>query len=282
MWRGRPRPRRLSMLSGSFLYLASLLLIAWLVFLCRTLWRLALASSSRTEPDMRMYLTLAGIGCSTVAVGALLALLLSWFSVEISQYLGVKAIRIFSLLIFWPTLGGLLLCVGGRGRIRFLGIATCLVTGVCLFTLSMGTAIAVGAAPIVRHPTKYLIPEGYVGWVSIKHGENADPLQLSSGKYISRIPANGVLFTSSLMEDGWARDEYFYYSPNGSLRELRNTSWGEGGMIWAGANEWELSQDGSKPRKFTENFYVGTEDQYHRKEGHPKPQALDSTLRRRP
>lgn len=168
------------MLSGNSLYLALMLLTAWLVLLGKTLWNLA-AKSPQSKPDTRNYLTFAGIGLVAAAVVALLALHFSWVSVDISQRLGARAIRILSLLLFWPTLAGLLLCAGGRGRIRFLGIATCLVTGLWWFSLSMLPAIP-GTAPIVRHPTKYLIPEGYVGWVKINHGEKAAPLQLSNGQ----------------------------------------------------------------------------------------------------
>jgi hypothetical protein len=257
-------------LSGEFLYIILVLLASWLALLCRALWKLVRASSPQKT---RTYVTLAGIGSAALAVGSLLALHLSWVSVDISQQLGVKAIRILSLLLFWSTLTGLLLCVGGRGRVRFVGIGTCLITGLWWFSLLMTSAISMGGASIARHPTRYLIPEGYVGWVKIKHGENADPLPLLNGEYICRIPESGVLGTSSALEDGWAKDEYFYYSGNGKSRELRNTGWGRGGMIWAENIEWELSREGSRPKKFAENFYVGTEDQYHHNEGHPIHQS---------
>jgi hypothetical protein len=249
-------------LGGRTLYIALIVLVAWLAILCTALWKLA-AASPQSKPDTRNYLTLAGTWLAAIAVAALLALHLSWVSVDVSQHLGVRAIRILSLLLFWPTLAGLLLCAGGRGRIRFLGIATCLVTGLWWFSLSTEAAISMGAAPIARHPTRYLIPEGYVGWVKINRGEKAAPLQLSNGKYICRIPASGVLDTSSNFEGGWAKDEYLYYSSSDVLRELPETGWGKGGMIWANHSEFQAYQDGSLPSRVTESFYVGTEEQYH-------------------
>ena len=167
-------------LGGNSLYLALILLTAWLALLGRTLWKLA--ASPRSRPDTRNSLTLVGTG-----------------------------------------------------------IATCLVTGLWWFSLSMEAAISMGAAPIARHPTKYFIPEGYVGWVKINHGEKADPLQLSNGKYICRIPASGVLDTSSNVEGGWAKDEYLYYSSADVLRELPETGWGKGGMIWANHSEFQAT-----------------------------------------
>ncbi len=259
-------------LGGSSLYLALILLATWLVILCRTLWKQR-AASQGTRLDRRNYSTLVGLGFATVAVAALLALHLSWVSVDTSQRLGVRAIRILSLLLFWPTLAGLLFCTGGKGRIRFLGLATCVVTGLWWFSLSMVTAISMGGAPLARHPTKYLIPEEFIGWVKINHGENKAPLPLLNGKYICRIPASGVLDTSSGVEDGWAKDDYFYYSENGSLRELPKTGWSKGGMIWANHTEFQATQDGSMPARFTESFYVGTEEQYRRSETHSVTQA---------
>lgn len=130
-------------------------------------------------------------------------------------------------------------------------------------SLAMESAISMGA-PLVRHPTKYLIPENYVGWIEVRYGETTDPvLPVDKGTLICRIPADGVLVTSSLLEEGWAKDEYFYYSQDGSVSELRETGWGSGGMIWGGSDEWQQTQSGSKPTQITAYFYVGTEERYH-------------------
>ena len=49
-------------------------------------------------------------------------------------------------------------------------------------------------------------------------------------------------------------DEYFYYSEDGSLRALPNTTWGGGGMIWRGNNEFQLEENGIRPTPFSENL----------------------------
>jgi hypothetical protein len=125
-------------------------------------------------------------------------------------------------------------------------------------------------AVTARHPTIFLIPKGYIGWIKIEYGRNALPLEMSAGKYICRIPASGVLATSSPLEEGWAKDEYFYYSEDGSTEVLPDTGWGRGGMIWA------ASVSGISPtaKQFTQTFYVGREDQYHRNESHQTTQYL--------
>jgi hypothetical protein len=201
---------------------------------------------------------------AAVAVGTLLLLHLSWIFPAISQRLGTTVIRILALLLFWSTLAGFILSIVGSGRTRFLGIATCLITGFWWFTLYIEAAISMGS-PMARHPTAFLIPNGYVGWVEVKYGEKeSSPLPRQNGKYTCRIPNGGLLNTSSSLEAGWAKDEYFYYSEDGSVHRLKDTGWGAGGVIWGGSTEWQETSDGSKPTQVSEFFYVGTEQQYHR------------------
>jgi Family of unknown function (DUF6843) len=254
------------MVSGRPLVLVLVLLAAWFSLLCGVAWK---AYKTRKSGARRNYLTIAGLGCAAVAVGALLALHLTWISNDLSQGLGVGTIRILALLLFWPTLAGLVLNIGGTGRIRFFGLTTCLATGLWWFTLAMGSAISMGA-PIARHPIRFLIPKAYIGWIKVEYGRNAPPLEMLNGKYICRIPASGVLTTSSPLEEGWAKDEYFYYSEDGSTEVLPDTGWGGGGMIWAGS----VTGDSPSARQFTQTFYVGREDQYHRNERQPTSQSL--------
>ena len=172
-------------------------------------------------------------------------------------------IRILSLFIFVPAIVGLLLSGFGSGKTRLLGVGTCMVAIYWWLSLSMQSAFTM-TAPIPRHPTRFLIPDSYIGWVEVDYGEtNAPSLQMDGKTYVCRIPANGILDTSTPLEEGWAKDEYFYYSPDGSTRALKDTGWGQGGMIWGQADEWEPTQDASEPKRAAQYFYVGTEDQYH-------------------
>jgi hypothetical protein len=129
----------------------------------------------------------------------------------------------------------------------------------------MVAAISMGAPPIARHPTQFLIPEGYVGWVSVRYGEkDATALEVKKGTRICKFPDVGLVRTSSPDEKGWAKDEYFYYSQDVSLHPLKDTGWGEGGMIWGGSDEWKQTVDGTAPTQVAQYFYIGTEEQYHR------------------
>ncbi len=114
-------------------------------------------------------------------------------------------------------------------------------------------------------PTRFLIPDGYVGWVEVKYGDsNAPAFPMDKGTLICRIPDSGLLVTSSVLQEGWAKDEYFYYSQDGSLHALRETGWGAGGMIWGSTHKWQQSQSQSKPRQIEAYVYIGTEEQYNR------------------
>jgi hypothetical protein len=226
---------------------------------------------------IRERFTLAGIVFSTLAVGSLLVLHLSWISAAVSQYFGDSGIRILALFLFWPTLAGLLFSAAGSGKIRFLGVGTSVITGLWWFTLLMDAAISMGA-PIARHPDKFLIPENYVGWIEVKYGETNSPaLQMNNRILIYQIPDSGLLSTSSLLEGGWAKDEYFYSSQDGSLHSLKETGWGDGGMVWGNTNEWEASPDGSMPKQVAAYFYVGTEEQYHRAESRNGRRPFDES-----
>jgi hypothetical protein len=250
-------------LSGRWLGLTVVVLVLWLAFLCRIWWWLRRQLQSDRRLRVRDGATLAGIGLSIVAVGSLLLIHLSWISASVSQRFGSSTLKALSLFLILAALPGLVFSAVGSGRTRFWGIGSCLITGLWWLSLATTAAISMGA-PLARHPTKFLIPANYVGWVEVKYGETtATALPMNKGALICRIPAAGVFATSSRLERGWARDEYFYYSSDGSSHELKETGWGKGGMIWGNSDEWQQTSSGSMPVQITAYFYVGTEERYH-------------------
>jgi hypothetical protein len=112
-----------------------------------------------------------------------------------------------------------------------------------------------------RTPTRYLISEGYKGWVKVHYQVNGTPpLLMAQGHYVVSVPPDGLVTTSSPQETGWAQDEYFYKS-EGSLTPLSITASGGGGMIWGNVNQWGGEQiDGQGGP--TSMFFVGTEAEY--------------------
>jgi hypothetical protein len=62
-----------------------------------------------------------------------------------------------------------------------------------------------------RTPVLYELPKGFSGWVTIKfEKKNAPPFENIGGKYHVKISNEGFAETSSVIEDGWAEDEYYW------------------------------------------------------------------------
>ena len=113
-----------------------------------------------------------------------------------------------------------------------------------------------------RRPSRYLIPKGYVGWVRIDFKvKDAPPVPTEDEHYLFKFPPSGHLRTSSDMEYGWASGDDFYYYSGDDRQNLKESMWGEGGMIWGQSNG--SSQDGANNvTAIFENFFVGTEEQF--------------------
>jgi len=121
-----------------------------------------------------------------------------------------------------------------------------------------------------RTPCVYEIPAGYRGWVLIEY-ERADcpPLVRQGGKLYISVPASGYLCTSTALESGSARDEYFFV---GASRDpIPQTARGRGGMIWAGGTG-QFQRSGQTPRTY-EFFFVGTESDLQT--APPRPELPD-------
>ena|SRR5579872_2366930 len=230
------------------------ILILWCFFLCLLLWRYR--TWLPESPNLRRRnVNIAAIGCAIVATTSLLALRLLWTPVEIAQHrlpwlqtenyqhLNVIAIKALSIVWISSSLAGMVLGFGATGLRRVFVVVT------CLFAAFLWNVID------FRHPARYLIPDGYVGWVEIKFGQaDASPLAIENGDLVYRIPENGLLNTSNPLEYGSAKDHYFYYSLDGKLRELKSIPWEPGNMIWSGTN--------SETEEF---FWVGTDEQRKKK-----------------
>lgn len=69
-----------------------------------------------------------------------------------------------------------------------------------------------------KHPYRFLIPEGYVGWVRVDFDvKGAAALPIEDGYYIVKIPDTGRLQTSST--DMLARwDEFYYFAGDAKYR----------------------------------------------------------------
>jgi len=106
-----------------------------------------------------------------------------------------------------------------------------------------------------RAPYRYLIPGGYVGWVEIRFGVlDAPELPVQEGFRVARFSKEGTLNTSSRLQDGWAKDEYYYYA--GDTQQKLSDGY-QTGMINAGSTGLRGGDSHQSLR-----FFVGSYDQY--------------------
>jgi len=111
-----------------------------------------------------------------------------------------------------------------------------------------------------RHPSQFLIPKEYVGWVDVSYGVNgAPPLSVENGYYVIRVPANGQMQTSTEIEAGRKGDQ-FYSIKGASRQRLQASNPGGGGMIWG-------DSVAGKSRGATREFFVGPEGDFRK--SHP-------------
>lgn len=127
------------------------------------------------------------------------------------------------------------------------------------------------------HPSEFLVPDGYVGWVRLEHNlKGAPPVPVEDGVKIFKFPESGVLETSSYGPERGAEDEYFYYSQDGSRRQIPQDYRGGKGTIWG-------QYQGSKGGVMTLfGFFIGSEEEYKKfqsQAGHPGPIPTQQDLR---
>jgi hypothetical protein len=143
--------------------------------------------------------------------------------------------------------------VGRRRRRSIVGVSAVLL--VCLLAAGEWQHIK-----SERHPCRYVVPDGYVGWVVIHFNHPSAPIiELKDKELLFDIPESGVLYTKSQQEFGEAQDRYFYKLPSGRLQELPDTSWGKGGMVWDESSG--TTEKPGAPDDHREQFFIGTEQQ---------------------
>jgi hypothetical protein len=134
-------------------------------------------------------------------------------------------------------------------------IALCVATLIC--AVGIGAWFSLSVRHTVRRSSRFLIPEGYTGWVRVEFEvQGAPPLPVDAGQYVLTIGPDGSLKTSSLEQYGWAKDSYYFYSSAG-MHLIPDA--GPDCLIWGKINGEAASSSGK--RKY-EEFFVGTEQQF--------------------
>lgn len=126
-----------------------------------------------------------------------------------------------------------------------------------ILVVVVGAWVALSVHQTVRRSLRFLIPEGYTGWVRVEFEvQGAPPLPVQGGHYVLRIAADGSLKTSSLEQYGWAKDSY-YFAATAGMHPLLDE--GPDRRIWGKINGEATGTSGK--RKY-EEFFVGTEQQF--------------------
>lgn len=120
-------------------------------------------------------------------------------------------------------------------------------------------------------PSRFLVPSGYEGWLLLEYGvKDAEPALPTDKFKTFRFPGTGELRTSSAGPEIGADNEYFYYSPDGTLREISGDYASGKGMIWG---QYEGSRNGIMSQF---GFFIGSEALYKKYKSqatHPGPVA---------
>lgn len=132
-----------------------------------------------------------------------------------------------------------------------------------------------------RHPDKFLIPSGYVGWIIIEHGVKGSPPTKPEGDYlVYRFPASGRIKTSTPVEYGIAEDKAYYVASNGSLTPIPD-AWpakhtASNVLFWYWGTGGAIPEDGIP---LIEANYIGTESQHAQAERGPGPNSEEEQTR---
>ena len=109
-----------------------------------------------------------------------------------------------------------------------------------------------------RRPARFLVPEGFKGWVRINFQvPNTKPIPVEDGRWLFTLDSAGHLQTSSPLDGGLAVDDFFYVS-NGRWTPLRKTESCGGGSIWGVSKGSDVSSNHAD----REWFFVGSEAEY--------------------
>ena len=109
----------------------------------------------------------------------------------------------------------------------------------------------------MRRGKIYIFSPGFVGTVKIHFGiEGAPSFPLKDGFYVIRIPANGEILTSSMPEEGWGEDRFYYGMENESSRLFESGEVSKSGTAQP-QTIWNRKMVAGSNLGLFETFFVG-------------------------
>ncbi len=182
-----------------------------------------------------------------------------WAAAVALAAFGVLLLFSFNLAGFGFLIGSaaLVIATGNalvHSRRRLIALlCTALVTPLPLLAMQL----VLVATNTVGPDRRYEIPAAYRGWVIIQEETpECPPLGDDNGTLVFSIDQRGCGCTSGAGPEGWSHWSYIAIGTDGRRSDLPNTSWGGGGLIWAGFNG--SATDRAHPYS---GFFVGTESE---------------------
>lgn len=139
---------------------------------------------------------------------------------------------------------------------KIAGVVTILLVALLI---GLATWSHAGQESAASQPARYLIPEGYVGWVRIEFEVPGAPtVPMEDGEYLFKVPPTGVLKTSLKLQKGGPKARYYYYSEE-RKQQLSDRSQDAKRLVWGRISG---TVSGLSGEKSYEEFFVGTEQQF--------------------
>lgn len=137
---------------------------------------------------------------------------------------------------------------------------------IALLVVCIAAAVTIVLSTMEERVThKYILPQGFTGWVEVTYEQPGHPALKKEGrKWVYEIPASGKLTTSSKNSAGPM--VFYYVDQDGKLTDFRTDI----PMIHEVGTSSGGSSSGEKyPEKVA--FFVGTEEQWRAAEKLPTP-----------
>ena len=125
-----------------------------------------------------------------------------------------------------------------------------------------GLLRAIGVETEVRE--RHFIPEGYVGWLTVRYGiADRPPLERDGEVLVFRYPESGVIETSTPGPTALGTKEYFTYGPSGVV-PVPDTWMGRRIREPYALSMVHDDQPGAPTSEHSSGFFIGTREEYHR------------------
>lgn len=112
-----------------------------------------------------------------------------------------------------------------------------------------------------RPPTRFLIPDGYIGWVRIDHEVAGAPeIPVTGGVRTYRVAATGHLETKTKIDTRWGPSFEFFYEAGPDLKSLGGDQTPDGRIFGFCSGEFQEPAKGI--RVVFLRFFVGSKSDY--------------------